>query len=292
MRAQQRIYQTATTDSSRWTAYVHRPDDIFVGSAPKSGTTWMQTIVASLLWPQGNFPGRVGEIMPWFDSVFPNSDETPARLEAQTYRRCIKTHTPADGIPLFDTAGYIVVARDGRDTCMSFANHMAHLRPELREYLNTRAAARGVAPMIEFHGDIHDFFDRWIKVASPLYYLTTWWPLREQPNVLLVHYNDLKADLDGEMRRVAAFLRIDIAAELWPDVVKRCTFASMRAESDKISDFERRFEGGAQSFLFQGANRRWQGVLTAEELQRYQQRVDELLPPDAAEWLEHGWLAR
>ena len=64
----------------------------------------MQTIVASLLWPDGNFPGAVMEMGPWFDGLIHDFTELSARIEAQTHRRYIKTHTPADGIPIFDTA--------------------------------------------------------------------------------------------------------------------------------------------------------------------------------------------
>lgn len=253
----------------------------------------MQTIVASLLWPDGNFPGVVSNISPWFDGLVRDDfNEICARLEAQPYRRFIKTHTPADGIPIFDTASYLVVGRDGRDAFMSYANHMAHMRPENRARLNAAAIAQGLDPLMEFHGDIHEFFDRWIAAGVLPRHIASWWELRSEPNLLFVHYNDLKADLDHEMRGVADFLGIDVPSAQWPEVVDRCTFSRMRAEVDKVANhYDLLFEGGANTFLFQGTNGRWQGVLTDEELQRYQQRVDELLPPDAAHWLEHGLFA-
>jgi aryl sulfotransferase len=277
-------------DGTRWASYNHRPGDIFVCASPKCGTTWMQTIAASLLWPDGIFPGVVMEMGPWFDGLIYDFAELSARLEAQSHRRFIKTHTPADGIPIFDTASYIVVARDGRDAFVSFVNHRKNLRDDLIERLNTDAMAQSVDPVVKFRGDIHGFFERWITDAPPLRYLASWWDLRDEPNVLLVHYNDLQADLEGEMRRVAGFLDIDIPAALWPEVVERCTFERMREEAEKIGDFQRLFEGGAESFLFKGANGRWRGVLTEGELQRYQDRVQELLAQEAANWLEHGSL--
>jgi aryl sulfotransferase len=293
MRPQQRIVMSATTDGTRWAAYSHRPGDIFVCTPAKCGTTWMQTIVASLLWPDGNFPGRVMDIGPWFDGL-PRGldfDELLAQLEAQPHRRHIKTHTPAEGIPIYDTASYIVVGRDGRDAFMSLANHRANLRAEGVARRNADAIAKGLDPLIVFRGDIHDFFGQWIAVSNHdsdlLGHIASWWELHSEPNVLFVHYNDLKADLDHEMRSVANFLGIDVPSALWPEVVDRCTFSRMRAEADKVGTFSI-FEGGAQTFLFRGTNGRWQGVLTAEELQRYQQRVDELLSPEAAQWLEHG----
>jgi aryl sulfotransferase len=291
MRPQQKIYRSALIDSARWASYNHRPGDIFVCASPKCGTTWMQTIAASLLWPDGNFPGAVIEIAPWFDArrIF-DFDKLSARLEAQTHRRFIKTHTPADGIPIFDTASYIVVARDGRDAFVSFVNHLKHMRDDLIERLNDQAMAQGINPVVKFRGDVHGFFERWITDAPPLRHLATWWDLRGEPNVLLVHYNDLQADLDGEMRRVAAFLKIDIPAALWPEVVERCTFERMREDADKVGNFQRLFEGGAEAFFFQGTNGRWRGVLTEGELQHYQDRVEELLTPEGAHWLEHGSL--
>jgi aryl sulfotransferase len=92
------------------------------------------------------------------------------------------------------------------------------------------------------------------------------------------------------MRRVAAFLNINIPAAHLPVVVDRCTFDRMRADADKVGNFHRVFEGGAKSFLFKGINGRWREVLTEGELQRYRHRVEELLAPEAAYWLEHGSL--
>ncbi len=121
-------------------------------------------------------------------------------------------------------------------------------------------------------------------------HVASWWDLRGEANVLLVHYSDLKADLEREMCRVAAFLDIEVPAALWPDAVARCTFEGMRADSGRIGDFERNFEGGAKSFLFKGTNGRWRDVLTEGELRRYHRRVEELLAPEAAGWLEQGLL--
>jgi len=90
-----------------------------------------------------------------------------------------------------------------------------------------------------------------------------------------------------EMRRVAAFLNIDLPAARWPGIVERCSFDSMRADPDKVGNF-RGFEGGAKSFLFRGTNGRWREVLAEGELRRYRHRLEDLLVPEAAYWLEHG----
>jgi aryl sulfotransferase len=279
-------YRSVVFDNRRWERFVHRPGDIFVCTPPKCGTTWTQTIVASLLWPDGDAPGSVMTLSPWLDAEFQPIDEILDRLERQKHRRCIKTHTPADGFPMWDDAKYIFVARDGRDAFMSFCHHREVFSEDVRESLNQRALEDGVPPMPKWDGDVHGFFAFWLADASVLNHVATFWKLRAAPNLLLVHYNDLKRDLGAEMRRIAEFLRIEVPAAKWPDVVERCTFESMKARGEQIGSFGN-FQGGVQSFLFKGTNGRWRDVLTEAELEAYRKRVADFLPEDAARWLEN-----
>jgi aryl sulfotransferase len=279
-----RLYRTAVSDNRRWDDFKHRPGDIFVCTPPKCGTTWTQAIVASLLWPDGRAPGAVMTLAPWLEAEFYDWREIRARLEAQTHRRSIKTHTPANGIPIFPDARYIFVGRDGRDVFMSFCHHREVFKSDVRESLNARALADGVPPMPAWDGDVHGFFRGWLEEASLLHHVATFWPHRDDTNFLFLHYADLKAELAGEMRRVAEFLELEPPESLWPAVVERCTFEAMRARPAEIGPFAS-FEGGAQSFLFKGTNGRWRDVLDPEELAAYARRVAEILPPDAAEWL-------
>jgi aryl sulfotransferase len=283
-----RPYRTAVADNRRWAGFDSRPGDIFVCTPAKCGTTWMQTIVASLLWPDGDPPGPVLELSPWLEFEADPIDEILPRLAAQRHRRFVKTHTPADGIPIFPDARYVFVGRDGRDAFMSMCNHRERFKEDVRQGLNARVASEGIPPMPAWDGDVHGFFALWLPMFGLLEHVATFWALRRAPNVLLVHYNDLKADLAGEMRRVAEFLDVAVPAAKWPAVVERCTFESMQARGSELGMFDRFFEGGAKGFLFKGTNGRWRDVLTPEELATYAARVAEVLPPAAAVWLEGG----
>jgi aryl sulfotransferase len=286
-----REYRSATTDNRRWDAFVHRPGDIFICTPRKCGTTWMQTIVASLLWPAGDVPDAVTVISPWFDASIEPLHDVVARLESQTHRRFVKTHTPADGIPWFSTGRYVVMGRDGRDAFMSQCNHMERLRANVRASIDAAAAADGLPGMPAWNGDIHAFFTSWLADGELFDHIATFWERRTRPNVLLAHHADFTADLDGEMRRLADFLEIDVPGDAWPEVVDRCRFDQMRRRSQEIGQFGWIFEGGAKSFLFKGTNGRWRDVLTDDELAAYARRVANVLPPDAAAWLEHGFVA-
>jgi aryl sulfotransferase len=289
--SQRRIYRDGPTDGTRWERFTHRPGDIVIATPAKCGTTWMQTIVASLLFPDGSAPGPVVIISPWVDGRLEPIEAVAKRLDRQEHRRFVKTHTPADGVPFWPSASYIVVLRDGRDAFMSAMNHMAKIRPEVVERVNAEAAAEGGRLMIQIR-DPHEALPQWLDSDDFVgTYLASWWSLRGEPNVLLVHYDDLKADLDDEMRRIASFLGIEVPPELWPDVVERCTFASMKARPDQIGPFDLVFEGGVDSFLYKGTSGRWRDVLTEDELALYARRVADHLPPDALEWLERGAVA-
>jgi aryl sulfotransferase len=247
----------------------------------------MQTILASLLWPEGDAPGQVMTLSPWIEANFFPIDEILARLEAQPHRRFIKTHKPTDGIPWIDCASYVVVGRDGRDAFMPFCNHGERFKGVVRDELNAQAAIDGVPPMPEWDGHVHRFFATWLEEAAVFVHIANFWEHRGAGNVALVHYNDLKADLASEMRRIAAFLGIEVPASKGSAAVQRCTFESMQARGDEIGSFSN-FEGGAQSFLFKRTNGRWRDVLRPHELAAYACRAAELLPAEAAAWLEGG----
>ena len=208
-------------DSRRWERFVARPDDIFISTPPKSGTTWTQGVVGSLLWPRGDAPRRPSIWRRGSTLVMGSVDDMLAMLDALPYRRLIKTHSPADCMPIFTECSYLAVYRDGRDALVSWANHRRKMRPQVIETLNARAALDGVAPWPPvWEGDMEQLFDEWVDWGTPMEHLASWWPIRAEPFVLFVHYADLLADLDGEMRRIAEFLGVDVPAHLWGDVVK------------------------------------------------------------------------
>ncbi|WP_443076631.1 sulfotransferase domain-containing protein [Streptomyces sp. TRM 70361] len=120
---------------------------------------------------------------------------------------------------------------------------------------------------------------------SPTHHLESWWRHRDEPNVLLLHYQDMLDDLDGQMRRVSAFLDIPVDEDLWPELVEACTFSDMRADQHQI------FGDGATGavvssfrFFHKGRSGQWHGVVTEEDLALYRAAMRRL-PAGLRAWL-------
>lgn len=300
-RQQPKIYKTWTLDSTRWDYYQPRDGDIVIATYPKCGTTWMQQIVSLLIF-QSPEPRPVLQISPWIDCRFRDSVEVMQEMiEGQRHRRFLKSHLSFDSLPHYDQVRYIHVARDGRDACMSQFNHWSGFTPFGFQRLDLAAEEMG-GPAPQALQDPRTFWREWLtKGVVPgetdgypgLSYFdleATYWRARSASNLLLVHFNDLKEDLEGEMQRIAEFLGLEPPREVWPSLVEAASFETMKRNGKALlPDFENIFDGGSDRFLFKGTNGRWHDVMTADDLALYDQ-VAKRLTPGLARWLQSGRL--
>jgi aryl sulfotransferase len=296
-----RTYQNHTFDSTRWQSFVPRDGDIVVSTSYKSGTTWMQNIVVQLIfWGQENVP-LAWEVSPWLDARLSRPiAEVMADLAAQTHRRVLKTHLALDGIPYFPQVKYIVVARDARDVFMSWWNHYSNYVDTVYERMNETPGRVG-PPMPRCPDDIHEQWREWITRgwfewesegyphSGNMHHTQTWWNFRHLDNILFVHFNDLLADLAGEIERVAAFLDIAVTADQLTTIAEAVSFATLkrRATADPETAKDTWKEGMA-TFFHKGTNGRWRDVLSAEEVALYEETAAKVLTPDCQAWLEQG----
>ncbi|MBI3675741.1 MAG: sulfotransferase domain-containing protein [Proteobacteria bacterium] len=294
-----------TTDSRRWSHYKPRPGDVVIATPAKCGTTWMQQIVSLLIF-QTPEPRSLQGLSPWIDHRFAPIEKVIDDIEAQTHRRFLKAHLGFDQLPIYDEVRYIHVARDGRDAFMSWHNHMSNYTAQSLATMDLMGEQDETIarPLPRAPADLREFFQTWMTQgegarladdmpAARFFEIErSWWKERTRPNLLLVHYNDLKADLASEMQRIAAFLDIAVDEETWPCLVEAASFEAMkRAGATLMPRAVMAWDKGADRFLNKGTNERWRDVLSAEDVARYEARVARELSPGLAGWLERGRIA-
>lgn len=207
-------------------AYTPTPEDVFVVTQMKCGTTWMQHVVYEVLRRGEGDLVATGTAMyavsPWIEGRKSVSIEQAPLVGTERPSRIIKTHLPASLCPFNAQAKYVYVAR-----------HPVSCFASCIDFVDTNVG--GMAPDIPA-------FERWYTSPDLMWWGTWtdhvkgWWERsKTSPNVLFVYFEDMKKDLATVVRQVADFLGMaplsdaEVAA-----VVHKCGFAYMQEHQDSF----------------------------------------------------------
>jgi hypothetical protein len=293
-------YRTIVADSSRWSEIELRAGDIVISTPPKSGTTWTQMLCALLVFDGPKFPAPLDLLSPWVDMLTRPIHEVRADLDAQEHRRIIKTHTPLDGLPLRADVHYVVVGRDPRDVAVSWEHHMANL--DLGRLLELRAQVVDpdddwYPPLPPSAADAEGRFRQFVEsdddglvtLAAVLQHLETAWTRRHEPNVHLVHYDDLRRDPAGELLRLGRALGFSLTPERAVELAAEATLERMQSRADEVvPNASQGLWNDTSRFLRAGGRGEWRSWVTTEDATRYRQRVEALVSTDLADWVHAG----
>jgi len=273
----------------RWRQFPFRSGDIVISTPAKSGTTWLQMICALLILRTPDLPAPMTQLSPWLDDMACPRDEVYAALAGQSHRRVIKTHTPLSDIVMAPEATYLVVGRHPLDTAISLYHQSLNVDPP-------RGATGSAGPRPEQEQQVspQKWLAHWIEQDSSregqpsslpgmMWHLSDAWSRRADARVLLFHYEDLSADLSGEMARLGRHLGLGTGGADWADLVAAASFERMRAAADRIQPL-----GPARNntaFFRRGGSGSGTALLTGAELSRYHARAAALAPPDLLQWL-------
>jgi len=284
-----RSYRGAITRPERWADWVPRAGDILVCTPPKCGTTWTQTMLAMLVHGGADLPQKLPFLSPWVDAdLGVPSSEVAAALAAQPGRRVVKTHTPADGFPIWEGVTVVAVYRHPLDVFLSLHKHTANrAKPEPDDPM-AQPVSQAVRAYVQDPPTGTDFDRDKLAILVAHYEKTVL--CGRLPDLKVFHYSDMIRDGRKTVRALATAVGIDADDELVETVAKATAFGAMKA---KAADFApvggTGFWKSDENFFDSATSGKWEGQLSHEELAMYDAQLAELIPDTKArDWLEHG----
>ncbi|CAN8008615.1 unnamed protein product [Ixodes pacificus] len=214
--------------------YQARQGDIFVVAYPKTGATWTQYILWSLLnlGKETGLPS-FGDIMtslaPFLELV---GREAIERLPEP---RIIKHHLHFSRSPYHPKSKYVVIVRNPFDCVVSFYHHCLGDRFNLDMRADT-----------SFDEFFEDFMDGHVPFGDYFEHVLSWYPRRNDPNVLFFYYENLKENASEGILKIAQFIDESIAERLrkdeglLKDVVQRTSFENMKANVEIAGDVHKK----------------------------------------------------
>lgn len=203
--------------------YAPRPEDVFVVTQMRCGTTWMQQIVYEIVTRgQGDYNGHDGHlyaISPWIDAVNSVSMQD-APLVGDRPTRIIKSHLPTDLCPYSPEAKYIYVVRHPVSCFASIIDFNRSM----------------IGPLLPPVDTLADWFcsDRMYWGSWPRHVNGWWQRAQRHDNVLFVHFEEMKRDFGAVRDRVARFLGCTLTAEEQRRIDERCSFRYMQEHEESF----------------------------------------------------------
>jgi hypothetical protein len=196
-------------------AFQPRPTDVVITPYPKCGTTWLQQMVHSLRTGGDLDFDDISRVVPWIETAADLGLDLEAEQRAQP--RAFKSHLPWTTVP--KGGRYLVAVRDPRDALVS----------------------------------VHRFFEGWffepgsidvetlgrarfLEGRSYYEHLVSWWEHRDDPEVLLLAYEQMLAAPEETVRRVAAFIGVEATDERLATALDESSLATMRANENRYDD--------------------------------------------------------
>ncbi len=270
------------SDSTRWQAITPRSDDIIVTTPPKSGTTWVQGILALLLSGDPDVNANVSVNAPWVDMIYRPLEELLSNIDAQTTRRHLKSHSPLTCLPYWESGRYITVYRHPIDVHFSFRNHENNIQVDIEKFA--------------IHGSARDSFHRFLDVKkghvtlnSVVDHYKSSMARRTRSTLLQLHYRDMQRDLAGVFAQIASHIGVQHPPKTMEALIEAARFEKMRANAGRfVPSAGQGFWKSDTGFFNNARSNKWEGVLNAEDLAAYDAKISQLLTPSQRHWLEWG----
>jgi len=255
-----------------------RSTDVFITTAPKAGTTWMQQILYQLKSTGDSSFNYIDDVVPWLELPHAGLDwrQQLDKYEQLEEPRLFKTHCTYAQTPGTDRANIILSSRDPRDCCISFYHHVMAMKDEALQHV-------GIGRPESFN----EYFENWMSFGAWFRNIQSWWPHINDSNVLWLRYEDMTDNLESCIDRILTFLNWTIPDNVRSTVLQHCSFAWMKQHNDK---FATRLDNGVSMFepnrfIRKGTVGDHKNGLSAEQEQRILERAKKDLAPECLQYI-------
>jgi hypothetical protein len=203
--------------------YTPGAGDVVVSAYFKAGTNWIMHTCHQICHLGAAEFDHIQDVIPWPDAAQPRfwvHVNDRGATATPTGQRVIKSHLAADHIPVTAAARYIAVTRDPKDCAASayhffrdlvFGSSMPPPDVWLRHFMSERPS-----------------FGRWDAFTA------SWYKQRHHPQVLFLTFEEVKADNLAAIRRIAAFMDVELSEQQLDKVVRATSFSAMQAIDHKF----------------------------------------------------------
>lgn len=217
----------ASTEESRKKALLFqpRPSDIIIATSPKCGTTWIQQIIHQLRTGGDTDFANIALEVPWIESAHDNKLDIDANQKGTP--RAYKCHFAYNDCP--KGCKYIVICRDPCAVVYSLYKFLEGVTFK-RETVNIKnfVAETWLAFSDPVNKDKKNESD-----VSYFAHLLSWFEHRNDPNVLMLFFEELKEDLEKVVRVVGEFIGVQDEGKI-RTAVEMSSFSFMKANAEKF----------------------------------------------------------
>jgi len=213
-----------------------RPTDVLITTAPKAGTTWMQQILYQIKSRGNPDFDYIDDVVPWLELPHADCDwkDLLKKYDSLESPRIFKTHCTYSQTPHTDKVSIILSSRDPRDCCVSFYHHIMSMKQSALDIVG-----------IQRPQSFDDYFEDWMSFGAWFRNVASWWPHKDDSNVLWFRYEDMVKNLAGTIDKILDFLNWTLTEEEKSKVLHYSSFAWMKHHNDK---FAAKFADGESMF--------------------------------------------
>jgi len=206
-----------------FTGFTPQTSDIVCAAYFKAGTNWLLHVcyqIANL--GEGEFDHIQDEI-PWPDAAQPRYwralNDVDSNLSSTGYR-VIKSHLPANLVPVNGVGKYIAMTRDPVDCAASGYHFFAKL------YFGPKTPPPDV--WLDFFGTDEALWGTWHRFTA------SWWEMQQRDNVMFLRFESMKLQPEETIRNIAVFLGITLNDAQVALIAEKTSFAAMKKMNDKF----------------------------------------------------------